>query len=209
MDTEISPFDDDDLSLDAELGDHTPLTQHAAGEANTATGASKHGTATVFHLLFKGLAIFVYLFCDLVSPDNFIITFVVCVLLLAFDFWTVKNVTGRLLVGLRWWNQVKPDGTNEWIYESVPADRVINANDSKVFWMTLYVTPVVWTILGIVALASLDFLWLLLVAVAVTLSGANLVGYWKCQKDQKAKLTSGIQSFIASRISSGASIPGL
>jgi hypothetical protein len=28
-------------------------------------------------------------------------------LLLAFDFWTVKNVTGRLLVGLRWWNEVR------------------------------------------------------------------------------------------------------
>jgi hypothetical protein len=41
--------------------------------------------------------------------------FVVCVLLFAFDFWTVKNVTGRILVGLRWWNEVKPDGTEEWV----------------------------------------------------------------------------------------------
>ena len=31
-------------------------------------------------------------------------TFIIVVVLSAFDFWTVKNVTGRLLVGLRWWN---------------------------------------------------------------------------------------------------------
>jgi hypothetical protein len=40
--------------------------------------------------------------------------------LLASDFWTVKNVTGRLLVGLRWWNNIKDDGENEWVFESIP-----------------------------------------------------------------------------------------
>ena len=39
-------------------------------------------------------------------------------LLLAADFWTVKNITGRLLVGLRWWNKVNEDGTSEWVFES-------------------------------------------------------------------------------------------
>ena len=40
------------------------------------------------------------------------------VLLLAADFWTVKNITGRLLVGLRWWNKVNDDGSSEWVFES-------------------------------------------------------------------------------------------
>ena len=54
-------------------------------------------------------------------------------LLLALDFWTVKNVSGRLLVGLRWRNevlqaaiqaiafnnsQVSADGTAKWVFES-------------------------------------------------------------------------------------------
>jgi hypothetical protein len=34
------------------------------------------------------------------------------------DFWVIKNVTGRLLVGLRWWNEVKEDGSEEWKFES-------------------------------------------------------------------------------------------
>jgi len=40
------------------------------------------------------------------------------VLLLSMDFWTVKNITGRLMVGLRWWNYVDDDGKSHWIFES-------------------------------------------------------------------------------------------
>ena len=29
----------------------------------------------------------------------------------------VKNVSGRLLVGLRWWHEVKDDGSSEWKFE--------------------------------------------------------------------------------------------
>lgn len=38
--------------------------------------------------------------------------------MLVFDFWTVKNVSGRLLVGLRWWSENKEDGTTTWLFES-------------------------------------------------------------------------------------------
>ena len=72
---------------------------------------------TVFHLLFRVAAIIAYLLCGWLS-DSFITNFVVIVLLLSFDFWTVKNVTGRLLVGLRWWNYVDEDGNSHWVFES-------------------------------------------------------------------------------------------
>lgn len=38
--------------------------------------------------------------------DEEIATFLIVVILAAFDFWTVKNVTGRLLVNLRWWSEI-------------------------------------------------------------------------------------------------------
>jgi len=50
--------------------------------------------------------------------DSFITSFVCVVLLLSADFWTVKNITGRLLVGLRWWNYVDDDGKSHWVYEA-------------------------------------------------------------------------------------------
>ena len=44
------------------------------------------------------MALLSYLFCSWFSA-SFVMDFVVIVMLLAFDFWTVKNVSGRLLVG--------------------------------------------------------------------------------------------------------------
>ena len=42
--------------------------------------------------------------------------YVIIIMCNAFDFWTVKNVTGRLLVGLKWENIRKDDGSEEWVY---------------------------------------------------------------------------------------------
>ena len=42
------------------------------------------------------------------APD--VITFIIVMMLSALDFWTVKNVTGRLLVGLRWWSDYDEKG---------------------------------------------------------------------------------------------------
>ena len=70
---------------------------------------SSHPTVLLFHLLFKALALFFYLFSYWIYR-NYIFAFVLVMLSLAADFWTVKNVSGRLLVGLRWWNEIKEDG---------------------------------------------------------------------------------------------------
>lgn len=50
---------------------------------------AKHPGAAFFHVLFKAAALFVYLFSGWFT-SNFVFVFVVCVLMLAFDFWTVK-----------------------------------------------------------------------------------------------------------------------
>jgi hypothetical protein len=71
----------------------------------------------IFHFLFRTAAILIYFFGDFFL-QNFVLVFVLCVLMLVFDFWTVKNVSGRLLVGLRWWNETKEDGSTTWLFES-------------------------------------------------------------------------------------------
>ena len=71
----------------------------------------------VFHLAFRILAIVVYLLCGWFS-NSFVTSFVIIVVLLSIDFWTVKNISGRLLVGLRWWNYVDEDGESHWVFES-------------------------------------------------------------------------------------------
>ncbi|KAJ1881559.1 Golgi apparatus membrane protein tvp23 [Coemansia sp. RSA 486] len=147
---------------------------------------SSHPLALLFLILFKSCALALYLLGNFFT-DNFILIFVLCVLTLAVDFWTVKNISGRLLVGLRWWNEVNEDGTNQWIFESRDQAVGVNASDSRVFWTVLYATPGVWGLLAIVAFFSLKIQWLLIVIIAVLLSAANLVGYLKCDKDQKQR----------------------
>ncbi|XP_076433994.1 Golgi apparatus membrane protein TVP23 homolog A isoform X3 [Peromyscus maniculatus bairdii] len=77
----------------------------------------RHPLATFFHLFFRVSAIVTYVCCDWFSR-SFVGCFVTVLLLLAFDFWSVKNVTGRLMVGLRWWNQIDEDGKSHWIFEA-------------------------------------------------------------------------------------------
>ena len=40
--------------------------------------------------------------------------FILVTVLAALDFWTVKNVTGRILVGLRWWSYYDEKGEEIW-----------------------------------------------------------------------------------------------
>lgn len=173
-----------------------------------------------------------YILCTWFT-SNVVLVFVLCVILLAFDFWTVKNVTGRLLVGLRWESHVREDGTSEWIFESIPVREPraagggllslglrncgrllkeephppphaprraaqnraeVGKSDSRVFWGALYVTPFVWVLLALIAVLKLNVEWLLVCVVAVSLSAANIIGYWKCQKDASAQ----VQGMIAS-----------
>lgn len=78
---------------------------------------SSHPIVMFFHLAFRTASLIQYLLAS-VFTDNFVFILVIQVLLITFDFWTVKNVSGRILVGLRWWNEVKEDGTSTWVYES-------------------------------------------------------------------------------------------
>jgi hypothetical protein len=71
----------------------------------------------MFHVLFKGASIVSFLFLN-AFLDQEIISFVFIVLFAAIDFWTVQNVTGRLLVNLRWWSEIDDFGNEQWRYES-------------------------------------------------------------------------------------------
>jgi hypothetical protein len=67
--------------------------------------------------------------------NSFVIIFVITVLLAAIDFWVVKNVSGRILVGLRWWNEINDEGESVWKFECLDAEVCINILLSfSLFW---------------------------------------------------------------------------
>jgi len=61
---------------------------------------------------------------------------IICILAGAFDFWIVKNITGRLLVGLRWRSEIKEDGTEKWHFESYDQKIKLNSFDKTIFWFS-------------------------------------------------------------------------
>ncbi len=107
----------------------------------------------------------------------------------AIDFWTVKNISGRLLVGLRWWNDIDERGESHWRFESYEDQRFVHPTDSNAFWLPLFVTPAVWILFAFGAVITLKFMWLVLVLVAFLCNAINTYGYTKCKKDASKKLT--------------------
>ena len=149
-------------------------------------------------------------------------------------------MSGRLLVGLRWWNEVSETGGSEWKVRaraggsgdgsaarlasscalSPPptpphthphppthphtrqfecleeGQRAVDKKDSWVFWTVLYATPVAWSVLGLVAILKLNLDYLILVVIAVLLSGANLLGYVRCSKSAQSQIRGRFQGLF-------------
>eukprot|EP01112_Ceratiomyxa_fruticulosa_P014972 TRINITY_DN434_c0_g1_i1.p1 TRINITY_DN434_c0_g1~~TRINITY_DN434_c0_g1_i1.p1 ORF type:complete len:198 (+),score=17.53 TRINITY_DN434_c0_g1_i1:200-793(+) len=176
------------------FGDTVPLNQPPASRSFFKT--LTHPIATVFHIFFKALALVVYLFSGTLGGGSFIFTFIICILALSFDFWTVKNITGRLMVGLRWWNETREDGSSEWVFESADESKQVNQIEALIFWTTLYIAPCIWVLCALSSFLRLNANWLVVTLVGISLTGANVIGYQKCAKDAKGKLNSYAQSYI-------------
>lgn len=184
----VSQSDNDDM------GNYNHIGGGGDGGVNTSTSIgnwfvnqSKQPVALFFHLLFKLLALFIYVFGNWFTT-NFIFTFVLCIIFLAFDFWTVKNISGRLLVGLRWWSYVREDGSNEWIFESLEDMAEISAFDARIFWGAMYINPILWALLLVIGILRLKFEYLPIVVCALVMSTANGIGYIRCSSNAKNKM---------------------
>lgn len=94
---------------------------------------------------------------------NFVLVFILTLLLLSLDFYYLKNIAGRRLVGLRWWNEVNTaTGDSHWVFESAPeGSRTENKTDKRFFWLSMYTVPALWVALAILAIVRLqNLIWL-------------------------------------------------
>ncbi|KAI5842057.1 hypothetical protein BZA05DRAFT_380105 [Tricharina praecox] len=151
---------------------------------------SAHPITLCFFLAFRLASLLTYLF-GLWFSSNFVLIFIIVTLLLSADFYYVKNIAGRRLVGLRWWNEPSAspastansaDSGSTWIFESAPPERVANATDTRFFWLSLYASPVLWVLLAVVAILRFEFIWLSLVVVAVVLGVTNGVAFSRADR---------------------------
>ena len=164
-----------------------------------------HPTAPAVTLALRRARSATYLACELVNSDGFVANFVACVLALAVDFWWCKNVSGRLLVGLRYWNEIDDAGESRWRFEARDDEGMarVSANEKRLFWTTLYGGAIAWAALLVGAIASFELNYALIPLVALCLAMTNLVGYFKCSKDAQSQLNGFARRQVASALFSG------
>lgn len=74
---------------------------------------------------------------------------------------------------------------------SEPGTKVINATDSRFFWIAIYAQPLFWIALAVVAVFSFKFIWLPLVAIALVLTITNSLAFSRCDKFSQASNIAG------------------
>ncbi|XP_068574595.1 Golgi apparatus membrane protein TVP23 homolog B [Cebidichthys violaceus] len=180
-----------------------PLFGEEDGNIGARKSKIRHPLVSFFHLFFRTSAILVYLLCDIFS-SRFIACMVTIILLLSCDFWTVKNVSGRLLVGLRWWNQVDTDGKSHWVFESRKTHTGLlsttSGAESRIFWLGLIVCPIFWIMFVFSAIFSFKMKWLAVVIMGLVLQWANLYGYVKCKFSGQTDLRNMAQNYLGVQI---------
>lgn len=177
-------------SLPADLPGVQKLTraEQAAIMQHFAMIQPSRPTPCFFHCCFKLAAGLSYLFSGLLLRSlvaRFLLTFASLVL----DFWVTKNLTGRMLVGLRWWSGDLRDGLGEDVYfESYDVPLNFNAFDKTVFWGGLIAASGFWLFVALGRLLSLDLLWGLLSFTGALLSWTNLRAYFQCHRFHRRKV---------------------
>ncbi|RMZ91845.1 hypothetical protein DV736_g897, partial [Chaetothyriales sp. CBS 134916] len=153
---------------------------------------SAHPITLLTYLGFRVGALLMYLF-GVLFIRNFVLVFIITLLLLSIDFYYAKNIAGRRLVGLRWWNEVNTStGESTWVFESPPDGRVPNATDKRFFWLAMYLVPVLWVGLAVLALVRLQkVIWLVTNVIALILTVTNTLAFSRCDKFSQASRIAG------------------
>ena len=164
--------------------------------ANTSTissliNSTSHPAICLFHVIFKILSFTSFVFGPFLfkffSKNSFILSFFLTTILLSLDFWTVKNVTGRILVGMRWWYEISKDGETVWMFETNDNQSKAktggvssSATDKSVFWGVTYIWTFIWISILVLQVLTFKLNWIPLSIIAIALSLSNLIGYTKC-----------------------------
>ncbi|EAR83963.2 FAM18-like protein (macronuclear) [Tetrahymena thermophila SB210] len=146
---------------------------------------SGHPIACIFTFLFKALSLIVY-FLFQYKFDNNIFIFVLVIVFNALDFWTTKNITGRLLVGMRWWNIQNEKGEEVYQYETKGQKFVPNQVDYAFFWSSQLVSFIFWVLVALFHI--LTPFWLILDLLTIGMLFTNIYGFYRCKSEHQQKV---------------------
>lgn len=106
-------------------------------------------------------------------------------------------ISGRILVGLRWWSIVDPaTGDSQYVFEKAPETRPLDKGEAGVFWTALLALPAVWGFFAFTAFLTFSFQWLTVIVVAVSLSTTNAYGYIRCRLGADSSIKGAASSWL-------------
>eukprot|EP01017_Pseudomicrothorax_dubius_P014357 TRINITY_DN1674_c0_g2_i1.p1 TRINITY_DN1674_c0_g2~~TRINITY_DN1674_c0_g2_i1.p1 ORF type:complete len:190 (-),score=59.93 TRINITY_DN1674_c0_g2_i1:148-717(-) len=146
-----------------------------------------HPKVCFFSILFKALSLFCYFmwkFTDSQFP------LIMSIISAACDFWFNKNISGRILVGLRWKSEIQEDGEEKWIFECRSDESKNNSVDTNIFWGSQILFTAIWIAFAIANIFGPDFFKIAINGFMIAMIGTNLFAYYKCSKAQQQRLTS-------------------
>nr|CAX69545.1 FAM18-like protein CG5021 [Schistosoma japonicum] len=130
--------------------------------------SSTRRLAVIGHYFFRSSALIIYLLCAWFTT-SFVLPFIFILVCLSLDFWVVKNISGRILVGLRWSSYTDEAGRVHWRYDArkpSPIDsadvsslsrrelaaRIVRQQLSRLFWIGLIASPALWCVFFLAAI---------------------------------------------------------
>jgi Eukaryotic protein of unknown function (DUF846) len=167
-----------------------------------------HPLSCLFHVGFKLVSILAFMFMGLFTRSN-VSVFITVLLSACLDFWTTKNVTGRYLIGLRWWSAAdfateedivrtideddeghgdKKEDEPEWHFESYDTITTNSMLDANIFWWGQGGASIFWSIMLVLKVIGLNMFWGMLVFICCSLTVMNLYAYYLAMKDHEAKM---------------------
>ncbi len=179
--------------------EYTPLNAPPGRIVMQRVGKPSYRLILFLHIAFKVTSCLLYLLSNLLLDKNaFASPFVLVLIVLSADFWLTKNLSGRLLAGLRWWSV--PDentGAMAWRFEAwTPEERAVAVGvQVNAFWTALVMHQAFWVLMLLTTIFTLKPGWFVLTLIACMLNGANLIGYVRCRLQQKSSESDGLRLF--------------
>ena len=149
-----------------------------------------HPFVLIFTFIFKAIPVFAYFIIFFIFSDWFIICFSITLLAIAVDFWFTKNISGRILCGLRWWNRIDNNGKSEWIFECLSDEKRVRLSKFEIycFWILLIVNNVLWILTVLTCTLTFKPHYLVLVIIAAILATTNTIGFVRCYATQAKQM---------------------
>ena len=97
------------------------------------------------------------------------------------DFWVVKNIVGRRLVGMTWWMKIEEQsGEETWIFHSSDCERIDSVN-YNVFWSVNLGSAIFWGFATLLSVLISRLFWISICGVSFILSAINFLFYLRCR----------------------------